>query len=70
MHRLGWQRVTIVSDPWHLARSRRLFEVAGVTDVRQSPALNSPAWLDEDKRNKYMIRETVSFLFYKLTGHA
>lgn len=69
-HRLGWHRVTIVSDPWHLARSRRLFTVAGMTDVRQSPALDSPAWTDSDKRTKYMMRETISYLYYTLTGRA
>jgi len=69
-HRLGWHRVTLVSDPWHLARSKRLFRVAGMTDVRQSPALNSPAWTDPEKRDYYMTRETISLLFYTLLGRA
>ena len=65
--RLGWRRVTIVSDPWHLARSREQFLDAGVTDVRQSPALRSPNWLVPALRDQYMARETAALMVYSIT---
>ena len=41
--RLGWKRVTLISDPWHLLRARHQFaDYHPGLDVRQSPAVLSP----------------------------
>jgi uncharacterized SAM-binding protein YcdF (DUF218 family) len=62
----GWQRVTIVSDPPHLLRARVLFQEAGISDVRQSPADESPAAWDAAYRRRMTRKEAIKLAGYYL----
>jgi uncharacterized SAM-binding protein YcdF (DUF218 family) len=64
----GWRRVTLVSDPWHLYRARRLFVAAGIPDVRQSPAIGSPDWTDPWRRRRLTLRESAALAWLALRG--
>jgi len=68
--RLGWTRVVLVSDPWHLLRARHMFaDVAPTLDIRQSPALDSQDWTNLPSRTGYMLRECVAFPVYMFRHH-
>ena len=63
----GWKRVVLVSDPWHLLRARHLFVDADPSlDIRQSPALNSPAWTVGTSRAGYTFRECIALTVYEI----
>jgi uncharacterized SAM-binding protein YcdF (DUF218 family) len=68
--RLGWHRVILVSDPWHLLRARHMFtDYDAALDVRQSPAFDSPDWTDTGRRTGYTLRESIAFPIYMFRRH-
>lgn len=62
----GWQSVIIVSDPWHVARSRMIARDLGLF-VQVSPVTSGPATGDSVEL-RYVERELLGTLFYRLTG--
>ncbi len=66
MRARGWRSVVIVTDPWHSARSKMMTNDLGF-DARVSPVTQGPA-TEPGVRNRYILRETLGTLFYRLTG--
>ena len=55
----------VVSDPFHLARSERLFEAAGF-DVQTAPA--DDWYYSPQSRRYYRLREVVALAVHRLSG--
>lgn len=66
MDRHGWTSVIIVSDPWHVARCRTIARDLGLR-VEVSPVTSGPA-TDPSVEQRYIRREVLGMLFYRLTG--
>jgi uncharacterized SAM-binding protein YcdF (DUF218 family) len=62
----GWGTVILVTDPWHMARSRAIARDLGLT-VQTSPVTSGPA-VDGAVRARYVARELAGLLFYRLIG--
>lgn len=62
----GWDSVILVTDPWHMARSRAIARDLGLT-VQTSPVTRGPA-TDDAVRARYIARELAGLLFYRLIG--
>lgn len=62
----GWTSMVLVTDPWHSARSQMMARDLGFA-AEVSPVTDGPA-TDPDIRNRYVLRETLGILFYRLTG--
>ena len=62
----GWSSIVLVTDPWHSARAMMMARDLGfhteVSSVTSGPAT------DPSIRNRYILRETLGTLFYRLTG--
>ncbi len=65
LRREGWQTALLVSDPWHLPRSLRLFRREGVR-VLACPAFGSPTWTHLDRRLYYTLREAAGLAVQRL----
>lgn len=61
-----WSSIVLVTDPWHSARAMMMARDLGfhteVSSVTTGPAT------DPSIRNRYILRETLGTLFYRLTG--
>jgi uncharacterized SAM-binding protein YcdF (DUF218 family) len=62
----GWNSVILVTDPWHMARSRAMARDLGLA-VQTSPVTSGPAAADA-VRGRYIVRELAGLLFYRLIG--
>ena len=62
----GWHSVVLVTDPWHAARSRIIAQDLGMS-VRVSPVQEGPS-LRAGTAPRYVLRETLGVLYYRLTG--
>lgn len=62
----GWNSVILVTDPWHMARSRAIARDLGLA-VQTSPVTSGPA-TDDAVRARYIARELAGLLFYRLVG--
>lgn len=62
----GLSSVIIVSDPWHLARSRMMARDAGLV-VQVSPVTTGPATADAVEL-RYIGRELLGMVYYRLFG--
>lgn len=62
----GWSSVIIVTDPWHEARCRMIARDLGL-DAQVSPVTTGPATADSVEL-RYIEREVVGSLFYRLVG--
>ncbi|MFL6239172.1 MAG: YdcF family protein [Actinomycetes bacterium] len=60
-----WHKAVLVTDPWHELRSRRIAEDVGI-DAATSPARSGPAVHTRGTEMRYIGRETVAFLYYRL----
>ena len=67
MRRHGWDSAVIVTDPWHSLRSRTMARDIGM-DAETSPVNSGPVVHDRSTEMRYVWRETVAFLYYKLLG--
>jgi uncharacterized SAM-binding protein YcdF (DUF218 family) len=61
----GWKSVLVVSDGFHLFRTRAMFSDEGVT-AYTSPAPNSPIEISASQRFWYSLREVFLFSAYRL----
>lgn len=61
-----WTDIVLVTDPWHMARSRMIARDLGL-HVQASPVTKGPA-LADDVRARYIWRELVGAVFYRLIG--
>lgn len=62
----GWISVVLVSDPWHLARSRMMARDLGLS-VQVSPVTSGPS-TERSVEARYILRELLGTLFYRLVG--
>ncbi len=63
----GWRTVLVVSDPFHMLRSRQMARDAGL-DAYGSPAYESHLYTIDRLRRYYTARETVALLWYFTLG--
>jgi uncharacterized SAM-binding protein YcdF (DUF218 family) len=63
--RRGWGSVLLVSDPWHLYRTRAMAEDVGLPVAGTSPVSNGPNVERGDRIVFNVVRETAAFLVYR-----
>lgn len=62
----GWTSIVLVTDPWHGARSQLMAQDLGMT-VQVSPVQEGPS-LRAGAAPRYVLREALGVLYYRLTG--
>ncbi len=62
----GWRSVVLVTDPWHAARAALMATDLGLM-VQVSPVTEGPA-VAAGVAARYVTRESLGVLFYRLTG--
>lgn len=63
--RRGWHTAVLVTDPWHELRSRRMAHDLGI-DATTSPTRTGPAVSDRGTELRYIARETLAYLYYRV----
>jgi len=61
----GWRSAVIVTDPWHSLRARRISQDLGLRTAT-SPVRSGPAVHTRSTEVRYIARETVAYLYYRL----
>ena len=61
----GWKTAVLVTDPWHELRSRRIAEDLGI-DAATSPSHTGPVVHTRGTELRYVARETLAFLYYRI----
>lgn len=69
MDRRGWDSVVVVTDPWHSLRARTMAEDLGLEAVT-SPARSGPAVRTRATEVRYIARETLAYLYYRVFGES
>ncbi len=67
MERHRWDSAVLVTDPWHSMRARAMARDLGLHAV-SSPARHGPAVRTRETQVRYIGRETVAYLYYRLIG--
>jgi uncharacterized SAM-binding protein YcdF (DUF218 family) len=62
----GWNSVVLVTDPWHAARAAMMADDLGLA-TQVSPVSDGPSVV-AGVEPRYVIREALGILFYRLTG--
>ncbi len=62
----GWETALLVSDPWHSLRARTMARDAGLA-AWTSPTRTGPVVQTRETQARYILRETASLLYYRLT---
>jgi uncharacterized SAM-binding protein YcdF (DUF218 family) len=62
----GWGTAVLVSDPWHMFRSKTMAEASGI-DAWTSPTHSGPAVQTRTTQLRYIARETAALLYYRVT---
>jgi uncharacterized SAM-binding protein YcdF (DUF218 family) len=62
----GWGTAVLVSDPWHMFRSKTMAEASGI-DAWTSPTHSGPAVRTRTTQLRYIARETAALLYYRVT---
>lgn len=62
----GWHTAVLVSDPWHMLRSKVMAEDSGIT-AWTSPTHSGPAVQTRQTELLYVVRETAAMLYYRAT---
>lgn len=65
--RQGWKTAVIVTDPWHSLRARTMARDLGM-DAETSPSRSGPAVHTRETQVRYIARETLAYLYYKVFG--
>lgn len=60
-----WKTAILVTDPWHELRSRRIAEDLGI-DAATSPSRSGPVVHTRGTELRYIGRETLAFLYYRM----
>ena len=63
----SWDRVVLVTDPWHSYRARVMARDVGLT-ARTSPARTGPVVQGRGREMRYIARETAAVLYYRVFG--
>jgi uncharacterized SAM-binding protein YcdF (DUF218 family) len=67
MQSKGWSTAVVVTDPWHALRTRAMATDQGI-DAVMSPTRQGPAVRQRATQIRYIGRETVAYLYYKVFG--
>lgn len=62
----GWRTAVLVSDPWHSLRSQLMARDSGI-DATVSPTHSGPIVQQRSTEIRYIARETIALLYYRLT---
>jgi len=62
-----WSTAVVVTDPWHALRTRAMATDQGM-DAVMSPTRQGPAVRQRGTQIRYIGRETVAYLYYKIFG--
>lgn len=62
-----WSSAVMVSDPWHSLRARTMARESGI-DASVSPTHSGPVVQRRSTELRYIGRETLALLYYRLTG--
>jgi uncharacterized SAM-binding protein YcdF (DUF218 family) len=62
----GWGTAVLVSDPWHMFRSKTMAAASGI-DAWTSPTHSGPAVQTRTTQLRYIARETAALLYYRVT---
>jgi uncharacterized SAM-binding protein YcdF (DUF218 family) len=62
----GWGSAVLVSDPWHMFRSKTMAQASGI-NAWTSPTHSGPAVRTRSTQLRYIARETAALLFYRVT---
>ena len=65
MQRRGWSTAVVVTDPWHALRTRAMASDQGI-DAVMSPTRQGPAVRQRSTEIRYIARETLAYLYYKV----
>jgi uncharacterized SAM-binding protein YcdF (DUF218 family) len=60
-----WRSAVIVTDPWHSLRARRMAQDLGIA-AATSPVRTGPAVHTRSTEARYIARETVAYLYYRM----
>ena len=63
----SWERVVLVTDPWHSYRARTMARDAGLS-ARTSPTRSGPVVQGRGRELRYIGRETMAYLYYRVFG--
>jgi uncharacterized SAM-binding protein YcdF (DUF218 family) len=69
MDHRGWESAVLVTDPWHALRARTMARDAGI-EAESSPTRSGPAVRTRQTQIRYIARETLALLYYKLLGRS
>jgi uncharacterized SAM-binding protein YcdF (DUF218 family) len=61
----AWHTAILVTDPWHSLRAARMAEDEGI-DAESSPTRHGPVVQGRGTEFRYVARETMAFLYYRL----
>lgn len=65
--RRGWHSAVVVTDPWHCLRARTMARDAGI-DAQTSPEQSGPLFSSRSTELRYIARETMAYLYYRVFG--
>ncbi|MCV2489757.1 YdcF family protein [Geodermatophilus sp. YIM 151500] len=65
----GWRSAVLVTDPWHVMRTERMAEDAGIA-AESSPTRQGPSVYSRATQFRYILRETAAYLLYRATGES
>jgi vancomycin permeability regulator SanA len=65
MKQKRWSTAVIVTDPWHSLRTRSMAHDSGI-DAVTSPTRQGPAVRTRQTEIRYIFRESLGYLYYKL----
>ena len=63
----GWGSAVLVTDPWHSLRSRTMARDQGI-EAETSPTRAGPSVRTRGTQLRYIARETLAYLYYRLFG--
>ena len=69
MRNHDWSSAVLVTDPWHVLRSRTIARDEGI-DAVGSPTRQGPAVYTRETQVRYIARETAALLSYRVFGRS
>jgi uncharacterized SAM-binding protein YcdF (DUF218 family) len=64
----GWHSAVIVTDPWHSLRARTMARDVKI-DAETSPERNGPILSSRGTEVRYIVRETLAYIYYRIFGN-
>lgn len=63
----SWQTAVLVTDPWHALRTESMATDLGL-DATSSPTRQGPTVRDRSTQARYVGRETLAYLYWRVLG--